>query len=548
MNKNLKIARRLIKLASILIQDRNKTASIYNFTYTVPNDLPTMIYDFYMLQALSNKNYTLQNYNQLINDDEGIGRHRQQKYVQAKINVNDALKKLTEHLKNEFMNMLYYQVARQFSHLGYFISTLGEKWKKNFNNNELDFINKYYLLQRKLTDVYSLEESSFSFGKQMINKFHPNRKFFITLAKKAFNYIIYGGGYGGPNWANICDAYLMFGSVPDQIAIDHVFDLQHNTGNVFYKYPKYSKVHDIINKILNEKRDAVYPVQYLDKCSPSIKNVCRYLCYQDYGVGEEYRIEKQKQNAVKNVIESVKQGEFIKDIDQNTFNFVFDYFMQKNEEWYIISLLEMTSKIKLDGNQLNKLFNALIKKSEKIFDVNRLHFLTFHYRGQLNEQQIKKAADIFIKYKQSGYLYDLINQLDDEYLRKAIKFFIEQKQNMYLYLSVDKLNKQQIQQVFDIFIDKNFFNYLIRMFINDKLTADQRKQLIEKMKPAIKLLDLITIMNKDQRIQAIKRIVSEKPDEMTEDYRKSELKDLIKNNALTDEQKEIIKASGILQK
>ena len=37
------------------------------------------------------------------------------------------------------------------------------------------------------------------------------------------------------------------------------------------------------------------------------------------------------------------------------------------------------------------------------------------------------------------------------------------------------------------------------MFIKDKLTTDQRKQLIEKIKPAIKLLDLITInkLNKD---------------------------------------------------
>jgi hypothetical protein len=63
----------------------------------------------------------------------------------------------------------------------------------------------------------------------------------------------------------------MFGKTSDVIAIDHVFDLQHNTGNIFYKHPKYSIYSNQVNWALDKKRNEINLYKLIDECSLSIK-------------------------------------------------------------------------------------------------------------------------------------------------------------------------------------------------------------------------------------------------------------------------------------
>lgn len=57
-----------------------------------------------------------------------------------------------------------------------------------------------------------------------------------------------GGEYGGPAWAKICDGWLMLNEATTlskiAIAIDHVYDLQHNGGNALDKNPAYQDEND----------------------------------------------------------------------------------------------------------------------------------------------------------------------------------------------------------------------------------------------------------------------------------------------------------------
>jgi hypothetical protein len=72
----------------------------------------------------------------------------------------------------------------------------------------------------------------------------PTEKF-IQIAKKAFTELHWSSEYGGKAWANIADGWFMLDKANDYndkvIAIDHAYDLQHNTGSIFNKLSTYHK-------------------------------------------------------------------------------------------------------------------------------------------------------------------------------------------------------------------------------------------------------------------------------------------------------------------
>ena len=59
----------------------------------------------------------------------------------------------------------------------------------------------------------------------------------LKLCEKLFNPIfnMWHRTYGGYNWYIIAKAGLQYNKIPHEVFIDHVFDLEHNTGNIFDK-------------------------------------------------------------------------------------------------------------------------------------------------------------------------------------------------------------------------------------------------------------------------------------------------------------------------
>ena len=91
---------------------------------------------------------------------------------------------------------------------------------------------------------------------------------------------------------NIVDAYFRLSSSSSKnqliVAIDHVYDLQHNTGSVFTKHDSYAKkVQDgpatnkakygWIQQALDHKRDVKSVKDFLDKVSPQMRKLAQRI-------------------------------------------------------------------------------------------------------------------------------------------------------------------------------------------------------------------------------------------------------------------------------
>jgi len=115
---------------------------------------------------------------------------------------------------------------------------------------------------------------------------------FMRIAKILFLKADWNESYGGKSWADIADAYGRLDSATNKnqliVAIDHVYDLQHNNGSVFTKNSDYAKKTTVISsmgyksekldfswiqKALDFKRDLKSMTELLDKVSPQMKKL-----------------------------------------------------------------------------------------------------------------------------------------------------------------------------------------------------------------------------------------------------------------------------------
>ena len=93
----------------------------------------------------------------------------------------------------------------------------------------------------------------------------------VKLYEKLFMNGSWSSRYGGYKWARIADGWLQLHSAPETdiyklgSLIDHIYDLEHNTGTVFNKLKDYNlKGYDWIKQALDLKRDARNPRRLLD--------------------------------------------------------------------------------------------------------------------------------------------------------------------------------------------------------------------------------------------------------------------------------------------
>jgi len=106
----------------------------------------------------------------------------------------------------------------------------------------------------------------------------------ITLddIEKAYNLIPWGGGYGGPKWGAGAVALLKLTHAKTKLStedmnhiIDHIYDLQHNTGSLLNKGPMF-----IDDTDLNRRYKITDVSRFLPFVSPVIKNmILRYYRY-----------------------------------------------------------------------------------------------------------------------------------------------------------------------------------------------------------------------------------------------------------------------------
>lgn len=145
---------------------------------------------------------------------------------------------------------------------------------------------------------------------------------FVEMCEYLYRKGKWNSSYGGDAWAGICEGWLTLNNAdkintsvkgksfddkssksssqdkPMGVAIDHIYDLQHNTDTVFNKLKSYYRGgYSWIKKALDDKANVQNYHQLLNKCSGTVKAMALPVLYNKLGTTweKEMKIEKPKQ-------------------------------------------------------------------------------------------------------------------------------------------------------------------------------------------------------------------------------------------------------------
>jgi hypothetical protein len=276
-----------------------------NIYYKLPKDKEEQLYDFYLLTYLQdlpeNKNAT------------GV----QQSNPEIESSLSEATKLITDELKPKLLSAIEFAVAAEFRHI--FVNNGAKNLKKFFDEyGEKKFIRKYaeeYKLKSTFGDVWSDRDRE-----ELVDRFKENSRGYLDsykalkktkvstekimeMATDAFKKLSWERSYGGTPWSNIAKGWLMLNNAKTYkdkvIAIDHVYDLQHNTNTVFNKLKSYYKNgYNWIKQALDHKRDIKNVWELVDKASPSARQLAGYVAHaKGYGSLELFQQKAKEQKA-----------------------------------------------------------------------------------------------------------------------------------------------------------------------------------------------------------------------------------------------------------
>jgi hypothetical protein len=125
--------------------------------------------------------------------------------------------------------------------------------------------------------------------------------------KKIFKIPAWNQSYGGEAWVNICQAYIDLYNAKniDQqiIQIDHVYDLQHNTGFALNKVYEYEFYEPEIEQALDRKATIHSPYQIIRSISTSFIELASRLIKSKFGTtlqqykNKKYLLDNEKENS-----------------------------------------------------------------------------------------------------------------------------------------------------------------------------------------------------------------------------------------------------------
>lgn len=271
-----------------LVQESKVTESLdeafANWHYQLPADPRKQLYDFYVLSFFADKVKSLDP-----TDD-------------ATLAVDEALDTLIAELKPKLLQGLKLAVAAEFRHIydaNHDIKRLQEWFAKH---NGLKFFNSYTrnynLLKGGLEDVlrnpqtvvndFAKENRGYVDSYKAISATGISDAAFMYLAAKAYRELNWSSQFGGEKWARIAEGWTSLANAKTReqniTMIDHVYDLEHNTGVVFNKVKSFmvDGGYDWIKKALNHKRDATSLYELVDKASGQLSGITAYLLKKLY--------------------------------------------------------------------------------------------------------------------------------------------------------------------------------------------------------------------------------------------------------------------------
>lgn len=287
-----------------------------SFNYDLPKDPEKMLYDFYFMVGYLYKDaskeaidpYFIQKSNNEIVQRE----YAEKKNIQ--LSVEACVNKLREHM----IKAVTFSLSCEFRHVfdGH-VSNIEEGIVK-IPPKYAQFFNDYIFLFRGISSDYSKNSSYIdrpstyikrsSFRKELGNEDIRKKSFaavrkamkdlnfsfadFAQTMEYAYNPDLFdwSGAFGGRAWMKIATALyrlIKAETTGDRIVwIDHVYDLQHNTGSVFNKlqtYYKNSGGYEWLGQALDWKRDAKNVYDYYDKVSYTLKPIVAWYLKTNTG-------------------------------------------------------------------------------------------------------------------------------------------------------------------------------------------------------------------------------------------------------------------------
>lgn len=297
------------------------------FNYVVPTDKEQKLFDFYMLALLRGRKsskYVSGGDKPFFEPGDFTPGNLENEEDQIDYMLEEVAEKLIPNLKLELMDVLFRAVVSEIKHVFNFndpdiLKLLVKKYHPGVGEDFSSFSDN---ISATASDSRSLSSQSAQARdgnseysdrkhdrdlKNIIDRSNDNKQKVISLVKESFknvdDFMIiaktlflnadWNEGYGGNNWASIVEGYFRLKNASNFnsliIAIDHVYDLQHNNGSVFEKIPEYGKQadgrsvglkhHYWIKKALDYKRDVKSASELLSKVSPTMKKLASKIIH-----------------------------------------------------------------------------------------------------------------------------------------------------------------------------------------------------------------------------------------------------------------------------
>ena len=310
------------------------------YDYNIPQDKKTLMYDFYVINYLE---YLLtlpsKGFRDLPDD-----------IVESVKNMAD---NLYPYLKTELLDAVFFAICAEFRHFDS-NSYRGENTRRIEQSNDTvkDFFKnfmKYYKFhmkgvkdQEELSKVFGVRKPSTQKRPPQVEKTNEasrllsykavnyalektglSRRNFVEIANDAFKKMKWNSSYGGDAWSGICRGWLALDSAEKMstqsavapqrdegskkskketaqeitipTAIDHIYDLQHNTDTVFNKLKAYYKGgYGWIKDALDNKANVKSYYELLSKASGTVRTIAPKVLYNKMGETWQSYLKKHK--------------------------------------------------------------------------------------------------------------------------------------------------------------------------------------------------------------------------------------------------------------
>jgi len=331
-----------------------KLSYLQNYKYALPSNKKQLISDFYVytfiskIQSNSNSNF------QEFRDNTNISEL-----------LKDIRDKLIVYIKKEMLNAVYIACSAEFYHI------IDHMEVPKLDKNTQDFFNLYVnksidydFILKHIEDSDPSYKSRFEFLKSLSldknNNLNPEK--FMIYCKKIFNKGKWDRSYGGKAWGKIADSWFLLKNAKTEneqiIYIDHIIDLQHNSGSIFSKITSYEQFN--INKDFFDKKSSLGLFFLINNCSVTMKKISSYILNAlGYGSLESLNKEFIKCEDIEHKmsllairpqldLEYIKNNEFLKEKlkKENILSGSFPtYYLKENILDYIIEVFTTTETL-----------------------------------------------------------------------------------------------------------------------------------------------------------------------------------------------------------